>query len=48
MLTVSMPEGNGMYTYCLIKGKATNVIYEVEYKGSEDPYTVYKSVKVVK
>lgn len=48
MLTVSMPDGNGMYTYCLIKGKATNVIYEVEYKGSEDPYTVYKSVKVVK
>ena len=48
MLTVSMPDGNGMYTYCLIKGKATNVIYEVEYKGSEDPYTVYKSVKVIK
>lgn len=48
MLTVSMPDGNGMYTYCLIKGKATNVIYEVEYKGSGDPYTVYKSVKVVK
>lgn len=48
MLTVSMPDGNGMYTYCLIKGKATNVIYEVEYKGSGDPYTVYKSVKVIK
>ena len=48
MLTVSMPDKNGMDTYCLIKGKATNVIYEVEYKGSEDPYTVYKSVKVIK
>ena len=48
MLTVSMPDKNGMDTYCLIKDKATNVIYEVEYKGSEDPYTVYKSVKVIK
>ena len=48
MLTVSMPDKNGMDTYCLIKGKATNVIYEVEYKGSEDPYTVYKSIKVIK
>ena len=48
MLTVSVPNGNGMYTDCLIKDKTTNVIYSVEYKGSEDPYTVYKSVKVVK
>ena len=48
MLTVSVPNGNGMYTECLMKNKATNVIYSVEYKGSEDPYTVYKSVKVVK
>lgn len=48
MLTVSMPDKNGMDTYCLIKDKATNVIYEVEYKGSEDPYTVYKSIKVMK
>ena len=48
MLTVSMPDKNGMDTYCLIKDKATNEIYEVEYKGSEDPYTVYKSVKVIK
>lgn len=48
MLTVSMPDKNGMDTYCLIKDKATNEIYEVEYKGSGDPYTVYKSVKVIK
>lgn len=48
MLTVSMPDKNGMDTYCLIKDKATNEIYSVEYKGSEDPYTVYKSVKVIK
>ena len=48
MLTVSMPDKNGMDTYCLIKDKATNEIYSVEYKGSEDPYTVYKSIKVMK
>lgn len=48
VLTVSIPDGNGMYTECLMKNKATNVIYSVEYKGSEDPYTVYKSVKVMK
>lgn len=48
MLTVSMPDKNGMDTYCLIKDKATNEIYTVEYKGSEDPYTVYKSIKVIK
>lgn len=48
MLTVSIPDGNGMYTECLIKNKATNTIYKVVYTGSEDPYTVYKSVKVIK
>lgn len=48
MLTVSIPDGNGMYTECLIKNKATNTIYKVVYTGSEDPYTVYKSIKVVK
>ena len=48
MLTVSIPDKNGMYTECMIKNKATNQIYAVKYKGSEDPYTVYKSVKVVK
>ena len=48
MLTVSIPDGNGMYTECLIKDKATNTIYKVEYTGSEDPYTVYKSIKVMK
>ena len=48
MLTVSIPDRNGMYTECLIKNKATNTIYKVEYTGSEDPYTVYKSIKVMK
>lgn len=48
MLTVSIPDGNGMYTECLIKNKATNTIYKVVYTGSEDPYTVYKSIKVMK
>ena len=48
MLTVSIPDRNGMYTECLMKDKATNTIYKVEYTGSADPYTVYKSVKVVK
>ena len=48
MLTVSIPDGNGMYTECTIKDKATNTIYKVEYEGSEDPYTVYKSIKVIK
>ena len=48
MLAVSTPVRNGMYTDCLIKDKTTNVIYEVQYKGSEDPYTVYKSIKVIK
>lgn len=48
MLTVSIPDRNGMYTECLMKDKATNTIYKVEYEGSEDPYTVYKSIKVIK
>ena len=48
MLTVSMPDGNGMYTECMMKNKATNTIYKVVYEGSEDPYTVYKSIKVMK
>lgn len=48
MLTVSIPDRNGMYTECLMKDKATNTIYKVEYTGSEDPYTVYKSIKVMK
>ena len=48
MLTVSTPYRNGMDTYCLIKDKATDTIYSVEYKGSEDPYAVYKSIKVMK
>lgn len=48
MLTVSMPDGNGMYTECMMKNKATNTIYKVVYTGSEDPYTVYKSIKVIK
>ena len=48
MLTVSMPDKNGMDTYCLIKDKATGTLYKLEYPGSEDPYAVYKSVKVIK
>lgn len=48
MLTVSIPDGNGMYTECMMKDKATNTIYKVEYTGSADPYAVYKSVKVIK
>lgn len=48
ILTVSMPDKNGMDTYCLMKDKATNEIYSVEYRSSEDPYTVYKSIKVIK
>ena len=48
MLTVSMPDKNGMDTYCLIKDKATGTLYKLEYQGSEDPYAVYKSVKVIK
>lgn len=47
-LTITMPDKNGMDTYCLIKDKATNTLYKVEYTGSEDPYTVYKSIKVIK
>lgn len=48
MLTVSIPDGNGMYTECMMKDKASNTIYKVEYTGSADPYTVYKSIKVIK
>lgn len=47
-LTITMPDGNGMYTECMMKDKATNTIYKVEYTGSADPYTVYKSIKVIK
>lgn len=47
-LTITMPDTKGMYTECLMKDKATNTLYKVEYTGSEDPYTVYKSIKVIK
>ena len=47
-LTITMPDTKGMYTECLMKDKATNTLYKVEYTGSEDPYTVYKSIKVMK
>lgn len=47
-LTITMPDTKGMYTECLMKDKATNTLYSVNYTGSEDPYTVYKSVKVIK
>lgn len=47
-LTITMPDTKGMYTECLMKDKATNTLYSVKYTGSEDPYTVYKSIKVIK
>lgn len=44
-----VPHGkNGLVKECLIKDKETGTLYKLEYKGSEDPYTVYKSVKVIK
>ena len=48
VLALSMPDGKNTYVDCLIKDKETGTLYILEYKGSEDPYTVYKSVKVVK
>ena len=44
-----VPHGkNGLVKECLIKDKETGTLYKLEYQGSEDPYTVYKSVKVIK
>ena len=48
VLALSMPDGKDTYVDCLIKDKETGTLYILEYKGSEDPYTGYKSVKVVK
>lgn len=48
VLALSMPDGKDTYVDCIIKDKETGALYKLEYKGSEDPYTVYKSVKVVK
>lgn len=48
VLALSMPDGKNTYVDCLIKDKETGTLYKLEYKGSEDPYTVYKSVKVIK
>ena len=48
VLALSMPDGKDTYVDCLIKDKETGALYKLKYKGSEDPYTVYKSVKVVK
>lgn len=48
VLALSMPDGKNTYVDCLIKDKETGTLYKLEYEGSEDPYTVYKSVKVVK
>lgn len=48
VLALSMPDGKDTYVDCLIKDKETGTLYKVEYRGSEDPYTVFKSVKVVK
>ena len=44
-----VPHGkNGLVKECLIKDKETGTLYKLEYQGSEDPYVVYKSVKVIK
>ena len=44
-----VPHGkNGLIKECLIKDKETGTLYKLEYQGSEDPYAVYKSVKVIK
>ena len=48
VLALSMPDGKNTYVDCLIKDKETGTLYRLEYQGSEDPYTVYKSVKVIK
>ena len=44
-----VPHGkNGLIKECLIKDKETGTLYKLEYRGREDPYAVYKSVKVIK
>ena len=48
VLALSMPDGKNTYVDCLIKDKKTGTLYKLKYQGSEDPYTVYKSVKVMK
>lgn len=48
VLALSMPDGKNTYVDCLIKDKKTGTLYKLKYRGSEDPYTVYKSVKVIK
>ena len=48
VLALSMPDGKNTYVDCLIKDKEIGTLYKLEYQGSEDPYTVYKSVKVIK
>ena len=48
VLALSKSDGKDTYVECLIKDKETGALYKLEYKGSEDPYTVYKSVKVIK
>ena len=48
VLALSMPDGKNTYVDCLIKDKETGTLYKLEYQGSEDPYSVYKSVKVMK
>ena len=47
-ISLSVPDGKSTYVDCLSKDKETGGLYILEYKGSEDPYTVYKSVKVIK
>ena len=48
VLALSKSDGKDTYVDCIIKDKETGALYKLEYKGSEDPYTVFKSVKVVK
>ena len=48
MASVVKKKKNGLVKECLIKDKETGTLYKLEYRGSEDPYVVYKSVKVIK
>ena len=47
VLIISTPNGKENFTDCVIKDKKTGSLYELEYTGTENPYTVYKSVQVM-
>ena len=47
VLTISTPNGKDNFTDCVIKDKKTGSLYELEYTGTENPYTIYKSVQVM-